>query len=103
MPKFMLIRIDPDASMLKLADYTLKKGMLLKVKRGHTKMVSLDTNIKYLKTQMTQFLQLNPQADFGDVLGRTLESYNAKYNPWIGGTPAEMNSDFNGDAVFSTA
>ena len=63
-------------------------------------MVSLDATIKYLNTQMTQLLQLNPQANFGYVLGQALESYNAKYNPRMGGTPTEMNSDFNGDVVF---
>ena len=36
MPKFMLFRTDPNMSLITLNTYFCKKGMLLKVKQGHT-------------------------------------------------------------------
>ena len=74
--------------------------ILPKVKRGRTKMVTLDATVKYLKTSITRYLQLNPKSNFARVLKEGITAYNNKYNDKIGGSPSSLNSDYFGKTNF---
>ena len=63
-------------------------------------MTTLDATVKFLKTAIIRFLQLNPEANFAKTLKDALKSYNSKFNNQIGGRPVDLNSGYYGK-VFS--
>ena len=86
-------RCDPDNSFLALKTYfAQKKGILLAVKRGRTKLNLLDTTIRYLKTRMIKYLKLHQESNFPKLLKQSIESHNKTYSNVLKGTPEQFNS-----------
>ena len=94
MPKYMVLRSDPDPSFLKLKKYFASKNIFLQVKRGRTKMGLLDVTLKHLKTRMIRFLKVHPNTSFTKLLSAAVKSHNSTYTPLLKAAPADVNSNF---------
>ena len=94
MPRFRVLRCDPDRAMILLRKYFSDMGVFLQIKRGPTHLNLLDAYVKHLKTKIISYLKIHPQADFPEVLAAAVKSYNETYQNVLKGSPASVNSNY---------